>query len=118
MNTPEPCASCKHLYYDAMSKNMVDEYIDCKKSLPILFGTSAACTGYARWDTAEPVYPRKDRSMPNWTREKPTVSGWYWYKLRKDDKAKMIYWDSCSFTTEKYWWAKAEPPEWDSEVTP
>ena len=53
--------------------------------------------------------------MANWTREKPTVSSWYWYKLRKDDKAKMQYWDYCSFTTEKYWWAKAEPPEWDGE---
>lgn len=31
MNTPKPCDECKHLYYDAMSKDTPDGYIDCKK---------------------------------------------------------------------------------------
>jgi len=53
--------------------------------------------------------------MTIWSREKPTESGWYWCKFEKNGKALIIYYDSCFFSREKYWWAKATPPPFDGE---
>lgn len=35
MNTPYPCSHCQHLYYDAMTKNEPDGYVECKLELPV-----------------------------------------------------------------------------------
>ena len=52
MNTPEPFDSCQNLYYDAMSKDMVDGYIDCKEGLEI---GNKDCKKYKKYDNSSHI---------------------------------------------------------------
>jgi len=52
--------------------------------------------------------------MANWTKEKPTDGGWYWYRLNRDYPPEIVH-IYINDNVIDGWWAKAEPPEWDRE---
>ena len=48
MNTPSPCNKCKYLYYDAMSKNSSQGYVECLKGLTVVERNK--CLKFKNWD--------------------------------------------------------------------
>ena len=50
MNTPEPCVTCEHLYYDATRKDDPRECPECKLGLSL---GRENCQSYERWLAAE-----------------------------------------------------------------
>jgi hypothetical protein len=48
MNTPEPCCRCTRLYYDAMTKNDENGYVECKAGKEI---GNMDCSSFDEWES-------------------------------------------------------------------